>query len=71
MSKRGKHRQQVESGWKNIIYTRVSGVWGWSLWPVKGGDLHGVSDKFGGFTHGRILWVLTPGVSGLTGVSGL
>jgi hypothetical protein len=26
MSRRGKHKQQVKSGWNNIVYTRVSRV---------------------------------------------
>jgi hypothetical protein len=71
MSRRGKHKQQVKSGWKMVINTRVSRVWDQSLWPEKGGDFHGVSDKAGVFNHGRSLWVLTPGISGLTRVTRL
>jgi hypothetical protein len=56
---------------KNVIYTRVSGVWDRSLQPGEAETLCGVSRLAGSFTHGRSLRVLTPGVSGLTGVSGL
>jgi hypothetical protein len=71
MSKKLMQKQQVKSGWKNVIYTGVSGVWDQILRPEKVEDLHGVSDKASGFTHDRSVRVLTPGVSGLTGVSGL
>jgi hypothetical protein len=55
MSRKEKHKQQTKSGWKIVIYTRVSGVWGQSLRPMKVGDLCGVSGKAGSFTRGRSL----------------
>jgi hypothetical protein len=71
MSRRRKHKQQIESGWKKVIYIGVSGVWDWSLLPGKAETSCGVFGLAESFTHDRSLWVLTLGVSGLTGVSGL